>query len=168
MSMTRTDLKAKEWSLYSFISAKHHNFASKIYLWLAIMINFILYSLSAQPTSFSRTWLFPLVYVAPVLHTPGNYKEDPLGSAPRCLLGVFNPRPHGFHESLETTRRTLLSYLARYFSSQKASGFPINFSWFYSSLNRFCETQSINFFKFLQTCLTLTTLLALPQIAKLR
>ena len=143
MSMTRTNLKAKEWSLYSFISAKYYNFASKIYLWLVIMINLILYSLSAQPTSFSSAWLFPLVYVAHVRHTLGNYKEDPLGSAPKCLLGVFNPRPMDFMSHWKPLDR-LLGVIGKKkkkkISSKKALDLPINFAWYYSSLNRFCET----------------------------
>ena len=171
MNITRTNLKAKEWSLYSFISAEYYNFASKIYLWLAIMINLILYSLSAQPTSFSSTWLFPLVYAAPVRHTPGNYKEDPLGLAPKCLLGVFNPRHMDFMRHWKPLDRPPGVIKKKKFLPRKPWTFQLILfdiipHWTYS-----VKPSQSKFLKILQTCLTaltLTTLLALSQIANLR
>ena len=119
----------------------------------------------------SSTWLFPLVYAAPVRHTPGNYKEDPLGLAPKCLLGVFNPRHMDFMRHWKPLDRPPGVIKKKKFLPRKPWTFQLILfdiipHWTYS-----VKPSQSKFFKILQTCLTaltLTTLLALSQIANLR
>jgi len=49
-------------------------------------------------------WVYSGIINPTIPHTIGNYKEESLGVAPQCWLGVLNPISRGTHEALRIIR----------------------------------------------------------------